>query len=147
MLCARLTRVTPGRPETTLASIVITPREARRGHPDGGRFDGHVVVGGPERDERDEQHVYVEGWDSERPAVDLLQHVLELGQLQRRDEVKADAAVIPSRFAEVLLIGLDHAVGAGSLILSDEELAFRDHLRSELARDRKLEPDGEAATV
>lgn len=83
MLVARLSRVTPGRPESDLGVVTITSRAPRRPDPKlQGRFDGHVVVGPAA--ERYEQHVHVDRWDTTRPAVELLAHVLDLAIMQQR---------------------------------------------------------------
>jgi hypothetical protein len=116
LLHAQLTRVSPGRPEATLAAVTIHPRTTRRfdGDPDHARFDAHITTG--PTDERDEQHVYVPEWQADRPGIDLLERVLTLARVQREEKARGVETVVLSADFAAYLVGLarEHIGECGS---------------------------------
>lgn len=120
MLIARLSRVTPGRGEADLGIISITSRSPRRADPKPpARFDAHVVTG--PADERWEEHVHVDGWNSTRPAVELLHHALGLAIAQHNQhEAGVDAVCMAVELAAYLAKGAEYARRNGYLAPAEE---------------------------
>lgn len=133
MLNVTVTRVTPGRPEASLAQMTITPRSPRRQPaPEHGRYDCHLVTG--PKDERLEEHIYIDRWDSSLPAVELVRHALNVAAAQREHSLRGiESVVMPASFAAFVTQGARHAFDTGHLHLTEEELAYLVQLERDVA--------------
>jgi hypothetical protein len=121
MLCFRLTRVTPGRPEALLATGTIAARSQRAAarNPGSAKFDVHVVHTGDEVDMRGEEVLQIDGWDSRRPAIDLLSHALNLAAGQRH--MGGEPAVVMSLpLARLLASALECGSRGGQVVIPDD---------------------------